>query len=794
MPSPSSASPRRSRTSRSSAKKSYHLDSGDKEFEQSLMQYNDELYESSEDKDESAQGEGGGDQNGDEAASVEVESEDESSASVFSNDDNVNQEETEEENEVAAEGKTQDNYQADEEDKSHQDPGDCLESEVKPPPKRAKITLQKKDGSKHVCSNCSSAFKTTAGLNYHIKNRVCHEDKESSTSETGKRKAEDQFSLSNEKKPKFRGPEKNRTCPLCQRVFTSVFGYRYHRNHAVCSQSALFSTLEAGEEFETPYGIVRVLRDDRATPQAPSNIPKKSAKKKKHRKDPLSIQLALTTQSLRRRKQLGSMYEEGSITQAGVFQVCYGGNPSEIPTEDHVQPLQRAVEEKELPLEACPFRQVECLLISDLRHVVDEERNVVESIPLMEEAGLDAKLFLCRHELETSYKGSDSRLKCTDCGKHFTVRPSYTYHTQQQACVKKQAKKAKVRNQTIKSAETAAERELKLKKSHKKKKKSRKAAPTVEKEVNENKAVSGDEPAVVRNPKKSIKERVLENAEHPDDLLRRLNLEYRKEQSKLLGPMYTDVFKKLRYKIHVEKKPKRKRAEKEKTKEEHKVPPLPRQAPQPNMSTIMFPPAAALYSAMHASWIPQPENPCEEVDVPSVSDVPIVDSSVLIAEIESGRYPSMKRDPKRSNSKQCNVCKKKNTDGLISCDFCARSVHYKCMRTRYLTKFPEGDDDFLCNMCIQYMGHRRNRAERRRVARLGREFETEQEHAQRVSMLTTGIVSGREYECVAVRGQRISDLKELLRETRLHLELQAEAAKTNRLRRKMIQGNVDTLF
>ena len=85
-----------------------------------------------------------------------------------------------------------------------------------------------------------------------------------------------------------------RTCPICQAVFTSVNGRNYHVKNNVCerrphpipeksvsNRSCLpasthvkrplkqvppFHILTPGDRFVTPFGIVEVVKDDRAIP------------------------------------------------------------------------------------------------------------------------------------------------------------------------------------------------------------------------------------------------------------------------------------------------------------------------------------------------------------------------------------------------------------------------------------------------------------------------------------------------------------------------------------------------
>jgi hypothetical protein len=114
----------------------------------------------------------------------------------------------------------------------------------------------------------------------------------------------------------------------------------------------------------------------------------------------------------------------------------------------------------------------------------------------------------------------------------------------------------------------------------------------------------------------------------------------------------------------------------------------------------------------------------------------LVDVPILIAEVDRGRYPTMKRRSPHDGSKRdthCSMCraglkenddpsdpsrkkkKRQKIDSLLACNFCARVVHYECMLSRFTIPYPEAHDDFMCHYCIQTVMTRRIRAERRRV-------------------------------------------------------------------------------
>jgi len=86
------------------------------------------------------------------------------------------------------------------------------------------------------------------------------------------------------------GPEKDRTCPFCKKVFSIVTGLAYHIEHKVCrnhQNSSIhskglspFAPLTSGDQFITDYGIVQVVADDRAPPNYRSTPLEEDPKKK----------------------------------------------------------------------------------------------------------------------------------------------------------------------------------------------------------------------------------------------------------------------------------------------------------------------------------------------------------------------------------------------------------------------------------------------------------------------------------------------------------------------------------
>jgi hypothetical protein len=80
------------------------------------------------------------------------------------------------------------------------------------------------------CPHCNKSFKSTRALEYHEQNFVCRPmERPDGPVQKGRRKL-DENSERKIKYKKFRGAEKDRTCPDCGVIFSSVLGYQYHES------------------------------------------------------------------------------------------------------------------------------------------------------------------------------------------------------------------------------------------------------------------------------------------------------------------------------------------------------------------------------------------------------------------------------------------------------------------------------------------------------------------------------------------------------------------------------------
>ena len=301
------------------------------------------------------------------------------------------------------------------------------------------------------------------------------------------------------KKSRDYGPLTERTCPFCKKVFSIVTGLAYHIEHNVCRKAKHrvskdvfsvkpFPILEQGEMFVTPFGIVEVLKDDRAGEDfASSKFPDdiKERKKRYSRKVELAgrrrakVHLLVAKKSRQRRNNLlqhylnyredadaenefakkvfNEYYPHASAEQ--IFNGIYmkSMEPELVSVED---PRDIDPDDPGVLVDSYPNRIVECVLIPDERkHVYDIDEEIIGRLskvdvalalvdkaqknvkkrkkknPNVELPGSRMKLFLKRHSLNEIYNAGLPVYVCQKCGKNFTSRPGFRAHLDQKSCV-----------------------------------------------------------------------------------------------------------------------------------------------------------------------------------------------------------------------------------------------------------------------------------------------------------------------------------------------------------------------
>ena len=690
-----------------------------------------------------------------------------------------------------------------------------------------------------VCPYCSKAFATPYGAQYHIDHYVCRQqERPGGPVAKGRRRVEASAAAATSVAssapttttparhyPKVRGALSDRTCRKCRRVFTSVLGLQYHTDKRVCEMDAEralakerpYFRLSAGQTFAVPQcgGAVVVVRDDRGPDpvgQLPEGLDKllKSWRKVQGRCEDRRVAsyVVAAGQSLFRRAQLSQLYQEGRVTAWNVQRVYRSGGSSSTPGRLAVS---QALSDPSAPDGSYPDRIVECRVIPDEReHFVvnaDCSHDVVRRCDgvVGEDGGY--RVFLRRRDLQHNYDKSASTFSCSQCGQSFMSRPGAVHHVRSGACAsrKKSHASATARNlQSVqdrvdyfeKQARASPNENLATAKRTFPKKKAKKIenvpvypqvwlslgfkllprseATTKEGMVSafvDETPVDELEPPVVSSavvPAVNVKVRktVIDPKLHPRIVLRELEEEWRALKSHSVGPMYPEVFHALGYldfdPRENAKRRKRRRAEQERKHQQELL--RKRQRAEKKRRLAELPRAT----------------------------VSRVDTRVLANEIEAGRYPSIKLYD-GEHDEICALCKEGSDDELlVDCDFCKQAIHYSCLLLRWVVQEPEPGLRFMCQTCIGVICSRRERAEKRRLEKVGETDRNATAKAPSKFALLKGVVRGQEFECLEAQGQRVSDLTVLLKDARNRLSAALEASSLNRLRRSMMEPMRET--
>jgi len=650
---------------------------------------------------------------------------------------------------------------------------------------KAKKAQSKPDNTESFkCPHCDKAFKTPNGLQYHVDKRVC---------------------IYLDGSVKKKGPPKKRprrshetfhdlTCPHCKRVFKSLDGVKYHVEQKVCLKGSYshakngevlpFSTLEPGKKFVTPFGVVEVVKDDRATPTAvlPDDAQQRYRKYQK-------AQIAIEAKELRRhakiasklrirREAVSALYEKGKANRRSVFDAYFGGDP------EHIRSVIKANEalandvsntksssgdewrtsDPKIPKDSYPNRIVECKLITDHRwHNLDSTNTRVKRSFNQK----PAKMFLQRRLLKEPYEMGDTAYHCPDCGKKFHNSQSRKLHCAQKKCIqdakalKEKREKTQLRierdaedykrfperRKFIKNekAKRVTNKTNKPRKWKKKKKAESSIYPEVVigmgfKLVTKKKITPTN---VIRKSNIPQEKKGLEIMDLLDNLKGSLRIQQRKANDQRHGSIYAEVYSVLGF-----KHPRKRRGGKvgnnvsERKRRKRTTKPKPPQPPKP------LPPA---------------------IDVGALAD-----------EIKSGRYPSFKVY-EGEHADECVLCRNGGT--MYCCEFCGNVEHFKCLLTKFTVKEPEPDEDFMCHRCIGVILSRRARAEKRRLRKQSNnEKLTKEEEAENDPS------DGNEYPDMASQAREVNELVELLKDAQVRLRRSIETTKINNIRRQLIAG------
>ncbi|GKY93518.1 hypothetical protein MPSEU_000319200 [Mayamaea pseudoterrestris] len=495
-----------------------------------------------------------------------------------------------------------------------------------------------------------------------------------------------------------------------------------------------------------------------------------------------------------------------------------------------------------------PDRIVECVVIPDNRtrfHGDDDE----DPIHVHPSGNVGCKMFLQRRLLNTPFNEHQSLFCCHHCGQEFASKPGAKYHLQSEVCIIKSRNAAESFKHTMESlvdsqmctdsdeesgsvGHRTAKQALAFPKMRafgsmlrdapaptriftRKKEKlitnvsvypqvymalgfrflARSAVPVKQSTISAFKkrtkprkteqitdvdedadddvmatvVLSSDVPPVgARRPKSNLRKPTPEEAMNPRLVLADLEKQLMFEQAKQLGSIYECVFKSLKFKKEKVKRRKRgRKKEADSVRETSNVP------------------AKTGYDEFLRVSKAKPAGSLKAIQAPHNHRLLSIDTGVLAVEVDAGRYPSMKRNkPDQEHHTSCYLCKyNAEVAPLMECQFCARSVHWECMLSRYIVQEP--DTDFMCSECINYIHHRRKRAEKRKLEKLGL---LEQAEEMSDPALLTSVVPGREYDCLLAQGHRVAELSELLEDTRRRLSQTLSVAQLDEMRFASIES------
>jgi len=518
-------------------------------------------------------------------------------------------------------------------------------------------------------------------------------------------------------------------------------------NRVCLQEEAPQHTLSAGDTFVTRYGVVEVISDDRAQPTA-SVVPKPTGRSNSYKKALALYQeqksklfITIAARIRVRRRRVDALYSQKKVNQASVFGAYFGSHPMTAKRTPTITLPNEPPQNPREPEGSFPNRIVECILRNDM------------PVGASNRAVTPTRLFLRRNELTERYKGKSEIHACRVCGRRFASYPGLTYHYRNQVCIQKHENEKLARQAKYEKVEALANEieggaTIILPKVKRSSSLTSVATHNTTKKSRGGKKKKRDDamyPEVLLSLGFKVTKRDFLSTSNTDtsfvpldttlgSLQEVMATHERVADDQRYGAMYTNVFRSLAFKKA--KKPDD-------------------GAPRPRSRRRRVKP------------LPPPKPP-----------PPSIDLRALAEDIDTGRYPSMKRLPEDQEHEDfCSICR----DGgeLLCCDFCPRVVHLKCIRKRFTIKDPEPDDDFLCQKCIGIVTSRRKRAEKRRLEKTERDDIRQQR-------LAPGMRKGGEYQYLAARGEEVADLVELLHNAEVRLHQALAMKKMNNARRRVM--------
>ena len=579
---------------------------------------------------------------------------------------------------------------------------------------------------------------------------------------------------------------------------------------AVEESTVALPTLTPGAQYQTPYGIVEVLFDDRAVPAG--SVPTKAALKQwknrqiKYDQQSLKLTQKHTIQSAKRRRKLRRYYESGHVNQKTVFQACFGSDPRLLPYTKPPPPPGGPPPNPAQPEESFPNRIVECQLIPDRRSRFLGE----DPVDSLEDNVPHTRLFLQRYLLTDVYIPETEIIHCQRCGQIFGSWPGFRYHDRAGACDSRKGAKREAHYTWLKGLdhvvdklepEPRAQSRVQIRerkdplgpvytdvfnvlgmKFAAAKPAPKRVSAFVKPEPQPKRKKASRDPSSTQVLSVSQRFNEVDDMEHIDEIIVAMRARYHYELARSPEPIYPSVFRNLGFKSPITLEGKKKRKRKRKKASAQGAAKVVELDSEPDILEVHETTVSASRNPYHVETdLPEPSN---FANLPGGSFFgQAIDIGPLVAEIDNGRYPKMARldGSKGQHKSECGICKATKAEELTPCVFCPQQVHFGCLSRRFVLKPPEPEDDFMCHLCIQRSLQRRSRAEKRRLDKAGEEpsFEVD---------LTQGVVEGREYECIAAQAQQLQDISELMIDAKARLQQAMAASQLNAVCRKMLHG------
>jgi hypothetical protein len=243
-----------------------------------------------------------------------------------------------------------------------------------------------------------------------------------------------------------------------------------------------YATIPAGQRFVTPYGIVQVIADDRAIPQASNalnDVTDKSSKQRmklyysalskreaRHQKQMFNVAVISRARRILLQRayddqrniqetmptggsgnQINSVETRSRYAQSvwNAYRTCSGVPTTSVPK---LSPLEHPT----APVDSYPDRIVEGMIIPDERpryigHPMQPDGTISHTdFTVLDGRAADVtsmrKIYMQRRLLTTVYSPDNSRYYCPMCYQCFASKPGYKYHVDSDACRNKAKSKA----------------------------------------------------------------------------------------------------------------------------------------------------------------------------------------------------------------------------------------------------------------------------------------------------------------------------------------------------------------